>query len=233
MLVRQRAGDGLDVYLTRRSSRSRFMPDAYVFPGGRVDDADRSPAARERLLGDVSGIAPEFAIAALRELFEEAGVLIAADRRGAPAVPSDEDLREMRAALNAGALLTDLLERRDLVLDARRLAYYSNWVTPEFEPIRFDTHFFIARAPRGQTAEADAVEVHDGRWFAPTEALERAKNGEMNVQFPTRAHLERIAAHDTVESLFGHARSRRIVPVVPIRDSPGEMPRFVPGTENW
>jgi 8-oxo-dGTP pyrophosphatase MutT (NUDIX family) len=232
MLVRPRAGAGLLVYLTRRSSRSRFMPDAYVFPGGTLDAADRSASAHARLYGSVEGIEPEFAIVALRELFEEAGVLIACDAAGNPASVDRERLALLRQELSEGIPLATLLEREQFFLDARELVYYSNWITPESEPLRFDAHFFIATAPEGQIAVADAVEVHDGAWFEPRDALARADRGELRIMFPTRKHLERLAAHDSVASLFAHARSRTAVrPILPfMRD--GEI-EFMPEGEAW
>jgi len=192
------------------------MPDAYVFPGGTLDGEDRTPAARARLYGAVAGIDEEFGIAALRELFEEAGVLIVCDAAGDPAAMEPERLALLRKELTQGIPLATLLEREGLFLDARELVYYSHWITPEREPLRFDAHFFIATAPEGQIAIADAVEVHDGAWFAPRDALERADREELRIMFPTRKHLERLAAHDSITSLLEHARSRTAIsPILP------------------
>jgi 8-oxo-dGTP pyrophosphatase MutT (NUDIX family) len=219
MLLRRREPAGLLVYLTRRSSHSRFMPGAFVFPGGAVDEADRSATALERLHGAVAGIAPEFAVAAFRELFEEAGVLIACDRAGAAANLDSGRLIAWRAELAQGADFAALLAREDLALDARELIYYSNWITPLVQPVRFDTHFFVARAPDGQTALADAIEVHDGAWFAPRDALEAAARNELSIMFPTRKHLERLAEYDSPDAFLEHARARTIAAVTPhIRD---------------
>ncbi len=225
---------GFEVYLTRRSARSGFMPDAYVFPGGTVDPADRTGFASEHLLGIVPGIAPEFAIAALRELFEEAGVLFACRRDGSSAGIPPESVRDMRRALAQGKSLPSLLAEDELYLDARELVYYSNWITPLTESRRFDTHFFVATPPGGQIAEADAVEVHDGAWMAPGEALERGDRGEILLMFPTREHLKRMAAYPTLDAFLLHARTRlpKIAPVMPRLRADGE-PEFVPGTEAW
>jgi 8-oxo-dGTP pyrophosphatase MutT (NUDIX family) len=208
------------------------MPDAYVFPGGTLDAADRSAPARARLYGSVAGIEPEFAIGALRELFEEAGVLIACDAAGEPASIQAERLALLRQELTEGIPLAILLERENLFLDARELVYYSNWITPEREPLRFDTHFFIATAPEGQSAIADAVEVHDGAWFEPHDALARAERGELRIMFPTRKHLERLAASDSLATLLDHARSRGAVrPILPfMRDGQIE---YMPEGETW
>jgi len=219
MLVRRREPEGLLVYLTRRSSQSRFMPDAFVFPGGAVDSADRSAGALARLHGTVAGSAPEFAIAALRELFEEAGVLIACNQAGRAAILEAEHLGALRAELAQGMSFAALLAREGLALDARELIYYSNWITPLAQPVRFDTHFFVARAPEGQIAVADALEVHDGAWFAPREALQAAARDELSIMFPTRKHLERLAEYDSLDAFLSHARERTIAAITPhIRD---------------
>jgi 8-oxo-dGTP pyrophosphatase MutT (NUDIX family) len=232
MLVRDRPLAGLEVYMTRRSARSRFVPDAYVFPGGRVDAADAEPPRLALLVGEVAGCRPEFLVAALRELLEEAGVLVACAAGGAKAAPAPELLRELRAELAGGAEFAHSLASRGLFLDARELTYYSNWITPQSEPLRFDVHFFIARAPHGQEAAADAVEVHDGRWLAPADALARAQRGELSIIFPTRKHLERLAACANVDALAAHARVRRISPVHSYQREDGEFD-VQPGCEAW
>jgi recombination protein RecT len=209
MLLRP-ANPGIAVYMTRRSSRSRFMPDAYVFPGGAVDAADGElPAA--------------FAVAGLRELFEEAGVLLARDAHGAPAALDRPSLAALRAEAAGGASLASLLEQRGLCLDVERTLYYSNWITPVSEPIRFDARFYIALAPEGQIAAADAIEVHDGMWVSATDAIARADRNELTIRFPTRKHLERLARYDTIEGFLEHARAREVVAVMPYDD----------GTENY
>lgn len=231
MLVREDAR-GLEVFMARRSSRSSFVPDAYVFPGGGVDAADRGPDLRARLVGGPVRPAPEFAIAALRELFEEAGVLIASDAAGRPAALDPARLAALRAERHAGTPLATLLEREQLFLNGNELTHYSNWITPLSEPRRFDVHFYLAPAPLDQSASVDAIEVHDGAWFAPYDALERAERGELTIIFPTRKHLERLAAFSTLDALLAHARTRAIGPVMPYERDDGKFD-FAAGTEAW
>jgi 8-oxo-dGTP pyrophosphatase MutT (NUDIX family) len=221
ILVRPRAPRGLSVYMIRRSTKSRFMPDIHVFPGGAVDPADRDIAVQQRIAGVAPRPAAELTVAALRELFEEAGILIACDARGEAVALGDDELAALRAERAAGTAFAELLARHDLRLDARELAYYSNWVTPERERIRFDAHFFLARAPERQSARADAVEVHDGEWLTPADALARAARGEFAIIFPTRMHLERLAAFDGVDALFAHAREREVRRVMPVEHEDG------------
>lgn len=231
MLLRA-AEAGFTVFLARRSMRSRFMPGAYVFPGGAVDEADRSEAALVRVVGSVAGIDAEYVVAALRELFEEAGVLIVCRADGGRASVPDDSLRDMRRALAQGKHFISLLAQDDLYLDARGMIYYSNWITPETEPLRFDARFFIAHPPDGQIAEADAVEMHDGLWLSPREALERAERGALTLMYPTRKHLERLASFDSMAAFLDHARARRIAPVMPYERPDGSLD-FAPGDDEW
>jgi recombination protein RecT len=232
MLVRERPGEGLSVYMTRRSKHSRFVPDAYVFPGGTVDPGDRRLESVARLYGAPQGCDPALAVAALRELLEEAGVLIGCGAAGRQARPSAGLCAQLRRELAAGIDFAGLLARHELFLDARELAYYSNWITPPSEPLRFDVHFFVGRAPRDQEPAADALEVHDGRWFAPGEALARADRAELTIVFPTRKHLERLASFASVDELFARARERRVFPVRPYQRDDGEFD-FPAGQERW
>lgn len=222
MLVRDEA-QGLVVYLTRRSGGSRFMPGAYVFPGGAVAPEDDDPALLGRLRG-AEGTSPRaVVVAGLRELLEEAGILFARDAGGVSATLDESAAKILRAQLAAGIPLAALLAQRALMLDAAALVHYSNWITPPTQRVRFDTHFFVARAPADQEASADAAEVYDGTWLKPADALERAQHGKLSIIFPTRKHLERLARFDTVEPLLAHARERQIVPVRPLERGAGDV----------
>jgi 8-oxo-dGTP pyrophosphatase MutT (NUDIX family) len=232
MLVRPDPAGGVAVYMTRRSARSRFVPDAYVFPGGAVDPEDREIAAGGGLHGSAGRVGAEFSAAALRELFEEAGILLVRDRSGAVAAPDAATLAELRAERVGGARFDALLAGRGLVPDAGALLYYSNWITPVTEPRRFDTHFFVARAPDDQVAAADAVEVHDGTWIAPAEAMARADRGEMTIIFPTYKHLQRLAAFGDVDAVLAHARARSVAPVMPIERPDGTF-AFAVDDDTW
>jgi 8-oxo-dGTP pyrophosphatase MutT (NUDIX family) len=221
MLLRE-GPRGLEVYLTRRSARSAFVPSTFVFPGGAVEPGDAAPAMLARLRGADARVAPATSVAALRELFEEAGILLACDEAGAPLALDAAQLVALRAELTSGTPLDALLARNRWLLDARELAYYSNWITPRGETRRFDAHFFLAALPAGQLAAADAVEVHDGIWLTPGEALRRADGDALPIIFPTRKHLERLRAHATIAAALAEARARTVVPVRPVIDERGE-----------
>jgi 8-oxo-dGTP pyrophosphatase MutT (NUDIX family) len=230
MLLRPEARAGFAVYMLRRSLRSRFVPDVYVFPGGAVDAADRELAASPAVRGSAGPDAPEIAVAALRETFEEAGILLAVARDGASLPVGGPELGTLRAELLGGVPLRAILDRHGLALDAGALTYYSNLITPVTEPIRFDAHFFLARAPEDQIAAADAIEVHDGIWISPVDALERAERGELSIIFPTLKHLERLAAQPDIDAALADARSRPVKPMMPFEREKGVY-AFAPGDE--
>ena len=202
-----------EVYLTRRSAESAFAPDAFVFPGGTVDAQDRAtPENAPRL-------------AAVRELFEEAGVLFARDPSGRPLVARATDWNAIaaeRIAVREGRLsFADFLRARSWHADTMALAHFSHWITPPSEPRRYDTHFFFAVAPPDQVALADAIETHDGIWIAPAEALARQRTGAMHLVYPTIKHLERLAAFDSVDAANDFARTKSVITIEPTESSGG------------
>ena len=210
VLVTRDTTEGLVVFMVRRHARSAWLPQMYVFPGGAVDAADRQADARARIRGDAGAIEPSFVVTAARETFEEVGVLFA-DR------PIEaETLANARRALLAGELtFGELLGRVDAAVDATQLRFFSRWVTPPLEVRRFDARFFVGRLPQDQVAEADAVEVNEGRWFRPLEALAAFERHEIGMIFPTRMHLERIAPYRTVDELLAFAAQKPIRTVEP------------------
>lgn len=238
-----------EVYLTRRSARSAFAPDAFVFPGGTVDGQDSSPAARRRTLGlDEERLRDEFRatvdaslssseppigpaqgaallVAALRELFEEAGVLLARDAAGnLVSTASVEDFEAERAAVRTGALsFGDFLERHDWYADASTLALFSHWITPPVEPRRYNTHFFFSIAPPSQDPLADAHETHDGIWIAPRDALERYTQGSMHLVYPTIKHLERLRAFGSADEAAAYARRKTVLTIMPHAPAGGDF----------
>lgn len=207
---------GIEVYLLRRGSNSPGFPDAYVFPGGTLDKTDYSPQARMRLVGQWRPDEPAFTYAAIRETFEECGLLFSVEP-----VPH-EALRAARTRMlkyerSFGETLIDLEVR----LDARAVRYFSRWITPTVNPHRFDARFFVARAPDGQIAEADELETYDGRWVRPADILGEAERNEIQMVFPTIKHLERLSSFATVDELLAFAETKKTIPVTPeVRPGP-------------
>lgn len=238
--------------MTRRSARSAFAPDAFVFPGGTVDDAqDLTQAARSRTIGlepdrvsrefqrarvpaelpatepavDGGAAAAGLLTAALRELFEEAGILIARTRDGAPVDAARlhaGDVHAERARLQSGELgFADFLQTHDWFADASAVTLFSHWITPPAEPRRYDTYFFFALAPPGQAGLADAFETHDGMWISPHDALARHRAGSFHLVYPTIKHLERLAPFGSVEVALAFARSKPVLTILPAT-APGD-----------
>jgi 8-oxo-dGTP pyrophosphatase MutT (NUDIX family) len=234
VLVRDGA-DGLEVFMLERHLASDFAGGAYVFPGGKLDAADRrlpsarwdgqDPAAWVAWLGvDDPADALGLLVAAVRETFEEAGLLLGT-RAGAPVTASDladPSFREARRRMNARDERWDWtgwLEAEDVVLDLGALALWSWWVTPDGLHRRYDTRFFVAVAPPDQVSALahDEVETTASRWTTPQAALDAQAAGEVTVIYPTRKNLEALAAHRDAEALWraaaaGGTDTRRLLP---------------------
>ena len=208
-----RDGDaGLETFMVRRHARSRVAPSAYVFPGGTVRADDTASdgglvhALAERSDAPVDDrAAGGYFVAAVRELFEEAGVLLARDpMRGLLAVDDadtalQERLASARLALQAGQLsLADLLAEHDWQPAFDLLVPFSHWVTPAVLAARFDTRFFVAEMPPRQAALHCTIETSEGIWIAPRALLE----GDYQVVYATAQHLRRIAPFDSVAALW-------------------------------
>jgi 8-oxo-dGTP pyrophosphatase MutT (NUDIX family) len=225
------SANGLEVLLTRRPSTMAFAAGMMVFPGGRVDAADSDPGlaarssltpadAAERLGG---GAEPELAaalhVAAIRELFEEAGILLA-DASGVVAAASDDsDRAALRADLLAGRItFAEVADRLDLRLRPDLLVPIARWLTPVAYPRRFDARFFAAELPPGTTPTFVGDEVADHRWTTPRDALDALAAQEIEMWIPTSSTLQRIVALPGFEALAAR------LAVGPTRPSSVERP---------
>ncbi|MFH1061074.1 MAG: NUDIX hydrolase [Pseudomonadota bacterium] len=170
------------VFLLRRSQKSSFMPDRFVFPGGRVEPADGPDATARATLRRC----------ALRELWEEAGVLIASHVDGRPAGAAEQ--ARLAAALAAGWDFGQALAAGSLDLDPGRLRLWDNWITPVARPQRFDTMFFLASLPAGQEAACDQHETSEGLWLGPAAALMANQAGRVGLAPPQVRLLGQLAA---------------------------------------
>jgi 8-oxo-dGTP pyrophosphatase MutT (NUDIX family) len=207
MLVRDAAEPpGVEVFMLRRTANAAFGGGMYVFPGGRVDGVDYADEiapycrglddadASAQLGIEAGGLA--YWVAAIRECFEEAGVLVATRRDGAPLELNNDD----RHAVHDGELsLADLCRRDDLVLDLSDTHYVAHWITPLGQPRRFDTRFFVCEAPEGQEPLHDDKETVDSLWVRPAEALRMEGEGELMMMPPTIANLHFLAPHATAD----------------------------------
>jgi 8-oxo-dGTP pyrophosphatase MutT (NUDIX family) len=225
MVIRPAPGepaDAVEVLMLLRPAAMAFAPGAYVFPGGSVDAADRDPRIAwsgpdPAEFGDRLGCSPEQAralvCAAVRETFEESGVLLAGEPDGSPVVP-DARWDEDRAALTAGSVtFADMLSRRGLVILAGLLTPWTRWITPEAEPRRFDARFFAASLPPGQRAVGHQAEADRTVWLRPEAALEAARAGSMTLLPPTATTLNEFASRGGVARILGSRRT--ITPIMP------------------
>lgn len=221
VLVRDAPG-GWELLLLERHAATAFAGGAMVFPGGRVDPGDAAVAADPGLADGFAGLDATDAaarVAAARETFEEAGVVLGRGSGIAPGVRA-----HWRARLNAGtATWGEFLAATDTRLDAAALVPFAHWVPPAAAPIarRFDTLFYLARLPAGEAVTPDGREAVTAQWTTPAAALARADAGTIGLVFPTRRNLERLAQYPRPEALFAAARARpltRIQPTIVERD---------------
>lgn len=230
--------DGVEVLLVRRHAASGFAADMWVFPGGAVDPGDVELedaasthvdwAAQAPRLGGDAALARACYVAAARETFEEAGILLAVDADGGP-VAGDADAAELRRRLIDG-VPTDLgawLGDHGLRLDLAALAPWSRWVTPAQQRRRFDTRFFVAATPPGQIADHDAVEVTDHRWWRPLHAVAAAESGDLRLMPPTLITLREVGVSPDVASLCAAAPVRRIKRIQPHIERVGDDVRIL------
>jgi len=211
-----------------------FMANAYVFPGGKLDDLDHASALHEycegrtaeetqRVLDDVeAGEAVALYVAALRETFEEAGVLLARDAQGQFLDFGQADVRarfaDHREALNDGKTsLLEMVEKENLRLALDQIFYWDHWVTPEIEPKRYAARFFVAMLPPSQEPFHDQKETTDSVWFTPSEAIALYDEGGMQLAPPTYKVILDLQKTPRMEDVFALARERRAIsPVLPV-----------------
>ena len=216
--------------MVRRHEGNVFMGGAHVFPGGRVDSTDYEASAdwcdgiahaeaQLAALGAAEAIA--FHVAAARELFEEAGVMLARDAAGRfVSLAGADDHARFKAArydVHAGrAMLRDVVQREHLRLALDVLVLFAHWVTPPIDTRQFDTRFFMARVPPHQTPAHDETETTHGAWIRPADAIAQAAAGDIVLPPPTWTTLREIEGFTTVDAAMVWARGRRVVRRMPL-----------------
>jgi 8-oxo-dGTP pyrophosphatase MutT (NUDIX family) len=214
---------GMEVLLLRRHARSAFLPGVEVFPGGVVEEDDFAPGMpalcrglnfdqAHRIINDISP--PEkalgFFVAALREAFEESGILMVGGER--PIDPGRlMQLGEYRAQVHASpSVFASRLREEGLQLATDTLSYFAHWITPEVLPIRFDARFFVAIAPFGQKASPDRKETVGARWISPQDALEQHQEGRLKFAPPTFHSLAELTEFRTADEAIAAAQGKTI-----------------------
>lgn len=205
VLLLRDGADGAEVFMVVRHGDIAFAGGALVFPGGRLDPGDRALAERHGLPGDAGGLR----FCALRETFEEAAILLA---RGS--IP--RDFATWQARLCADEIgFAALLDGLGVQPAPEALVPFAHWITPPNRPKRFDTHFFLAVAPVGQTAAHDGGEAVDSLWINPRRALAEADAGRRKLVVATRLNLMRLARFDSVDAILAHAHATPVVTIEP------------------
>lgn len=209
---------GLEVLLMRRPDSMAFAPGMHVFPGGRVDLAQDSEPTIQGTVRAGEWTDPALAraliVAGIRETFEEAGVLLAVDRSGRPAVPDSTWAHDRQASETAGGF-PSVLRRRRLHIQADLLVPIAHWITPEVETRRFDTRFLAAALPAGQDVDAHITETDSAHWMPPADALVEHRRGALAMLPPTVAVLADLAGQRSVGDALHWARTREVVPLLP------------------
>lgn len=229
MLLRDStSGQSIEIFMVRRVIQSDFMPDVYVFPGGSVQADDRAAELAE---GVCVPVAPSLAdpegrtilgsgvrAAAIRELFEEAGVLLA-NQVGEILAINDQNVARFdayRQAFNQRqGSLVEMAHAENLMLSTDRLGYFAHWITPEGMPKRFDTHFFVTTAPEEQQAAHDRLETSEGIWISPSEALARFERRKFPLVFATIYQLRELAAFSSVKEALESTTTQHVPTHIP------------------
>lgn len=212
-----------EVLMVKRHHQIDFASGALVFPGGKSHAGDHDPAWAEQALGWDQFDAEQrgLRIAAIREVFEEAGILLGRRADGGT-IGAECATLETRRRVDAGELaFIDVVRDLGVVIDLAALTVFARWITPPLTPKRFDTWFYVVAAPDDQLAACDGRETVDAEWIAPAEVLRLAETGERKVIFPTRMNVRLLAEAQSAEDCVARARGRRLVTVEPqIRDRP-------------
>jgi len=212
----------IEVFMMVRHYEIDFNSGALVFPGGSVDPGDHDIASKPELYAGGEGLdgpALGFRIAAIRETFEESGILLAKPR-GSNELVSAARAAEIGAAFRAAPdnnqIFLKILTDNGMLLTLNELVPFAHWITPEGMPKRFDTHFFLAAAPPEQVGAHDGKESTDSIWLSPREALAGGESGRFKLPFPTTRNLIKLGKHRTVKAALDEARQSKIVTVMPV-----------------
>jgi len=221
LLVRDADAGGVEVFMLRRTFNAAFASGMFVFPGGKVDDVDGvdeiaelcdglTDAHASSLLGIANG-GLAYWVACIRECFEEAGVLLARHETTGDVVRFDDEATAQRFEVerenihDGSVALLDLCKREGLRLTTDDIHYVSHWITPMGEKRRFDTRFFIARAPQAQEPLHDDGETIESFWISPQEAIERAHERDLMLMPPTKANIEFLLPYKTADEVLAAA----------------------------
>ncbi|MBX3453332.1 hypothetical protein [Ferrovibrio sp.] len=239
LMLRDDSQQGLQVFMVKRHHAIDFASGAMVFPGGKLAEGDSDPAlGRHVRPGSFDPALTPFALGAVREAFEESGLLLARRKGAGRFLDADEvaALAHWRDPLNSGAkTLRDMAEAEQLDYALDALITFAHWVTPTNMPKRFDTWFFLAPGPEGQIGSHDGSESVDSEWLNPQAGLDAWEKRERVIVFPTRMQLIKLARSASVAEAFRSAQAEPIVTVMPVLDktAPGEPHLRIPAEAGY
>lgn len=229
LLLREGATSAFEVFMMVRHYQIEFASGALVFPGGSVDAGDRAILERPELYAavpDQQAASLHFRIAAIRETFEESGILLARPRGSDDLITASratEIETAHRTALCEGKVeFADIVSENGLVLALDLLVPYAHWITPVGLPKRFDTWFFLAAAPPEQIGAHDGKESTDSIWLSPADALAGGDSGRFTLPFPTKRNLIKLGKQPSVASAIEEARRTPVVSVTPVMSRNGD-----------
>jgi len=210
-----------EVFMGKRHINNKFLGDHHVFPGGSIEDQDISKESRERIFGldkDFANSLKEvykdpsiFWIIAIRELFEETGILLAAKENGDLVLINEENKKKFQYyqedLQKDREIMTNILIKENLYYDASKVKYFGRLVTPAMSPIRFDTQFFLCEIPQKQNINLFSDELTEGLWGTPKKILELYKKNQIKIIFPQYSTLRRLNKFKTIQEAFDNSKN--------------------------
>ena len=248
VLLRDRSAGAFEVLLIRRHTASKFAAGDFVFPGGKIEasdgpedgrawcrSVDAAQAARRLGLASPASAALGHWVGVIRETFEEVGILLAYAPDGRPVRLDDERYGRYRKACQADhRAFWDMLRTERLVLATDALVYFAHWITPEIQPLRFDTRFFAAAMPEGQEAVADEREITEVRWLGPREAIDANVRGQLSLRNPTVRNLELFDGAPSIATALERLNGREVRTILPRVIIEGDKRRVIlPGEPGY
>ncbi|MBY9017990.1 MAG: hypothetical protein KGD66_04070 [Candidatus Lokiarchaeota archaeon] len=228
ILLRERTPDlesdddcEFEVFMAKRHENARFMSEHHVFPGGSIDEQDSTKESRARLVGineniinnlkEICNDPSNLWIIATRELFEEAGILIATNKSGnslGKIENKPKKLKKYQKKLQKNRItMTDVLTKENLYYSASNLKYFGRFITPELSPIRFDTQFFLCKFPLNQNINLFYDELTESLWGSPRQLIKNFKKKQIKLIFPQYSTLKRLKKFKTIQELFENSKS--------------------------
>ena len=213
IILMRDGGEGLEVLMLKKAQGQHFAAGAMVFPGGKLDPKD---LAFVEANGDKEDAHAALKVAAIREMYEECGILLARVAGSKRVMPS-ADVAKIRTA-NTDVAILDLATSAPFELATDRLVRFAHWITPVNRPKRFDTHFFIARAPDGQTKpDVDGYEIVEANWRRPKDVLAEVHGGKLTLVFPTMMNIIKLSKSESVDKALATSRHEDVFCVEPKR----------------